>query len=213
MLKMTIGVGPGGELALSNEIRLVKAALLYADRAILLSPTAYMIHSISSGRHLNDSATLVSLVPMLAQLDPSLREKLEGLEGMVKLLSLSRAQRCALPKQMRQEIEKQTAGLKKSLGEVRNVFASIGKQAGLPALERALSSGIISLHSFETSHEMDDTIDQFTGALFKAVAQGETYPLFDEQVGGLVSSAIREGWVAASSSAVDRGKQVQLGCV
>jgi hypothetical protein len=203
-------VAPRAEMSVASDLMMAKAALLYADHAVLVSPVAHLLLTMCSAKDLDDSATLATFLPTFIKLKPDLAGKVPDIAAMALFLRLSRAQRRLLPRKIRLGMEYNVRGLRGSLQEVRENIRKLGEKAELPALEKALVSGLLSIHQFEPSNEQDTTVEQFTNELFRTIEHGESFPLFDEDVSSLVRSAIHTGIVASSSHAVDRAKQVQL---
>ena len=56
------------------------------------------------------------------------------------------------------------------------------------------------------SKRNDEATNEFSEALFSAVTDGTTHPLFDEASSDLVQAAIRDGWISPTESSIGRGK-------
>lgn len=203
ILRMTVGVSPSGSISLDNEIRLLKVALLYADHAVLCSPGAFLLNNIGSIRNLNDVETLMAILPLLFQLEPSLEENWAPVLGLIGLMNGSRSQRRLIPSKIRNEFKQGIKNVHKHLNEIADM-------ARLPSIEKAIKTGIIEIYQFTGEFGSDDMIVEYTQLLSEAVMSGHTYPLFDNMTSDLVRIGLKDEVLEASQYSINRGKQVQL---
>jgi hypothetical protein len=236
---ITIGTSPSGKLDLKQELRLVKAALLYADHTKLYSLTASMMQMIS---RLGDSSLKQQLdlfemvVPYLAPED-SAAELLAGLERYKRLVRQRtiRNRRDQLFKTGFQRI------LAKYSDDIKDKATELARDAGIDSINLAVESGLLELHTFkgtddertilrftadsvgrasgspvwalrasESSALDDEIIWEFVERVSSAVSNGLTYPLFDGKTSDLVQALVREKHIDISDSDVDRGKHSGL---
>ncbi|MGA7732311.1 MAG: hypothetical protein WCD37_13710, partial [Chloroflexia bacterium] len=97
-----------------------------------------------------------------------------------------------------------------SWDDMKALFEQQAEQAGAEGLFTALQSGLLELHPFDVAGQDADVASQFVSVIGDAIADGTTYPLFDDSTGGLVQASINEGKMKVSDSAVARAKHGAL---
>jgi hypothetical protein len=235
---ITIGTYPSSELSLEQELRLLKAALLYADRVKLYSLQASAVSMASkigdiSPRH---QLRLIEMVAPYLTSQEQFNELSLGLQAYKKIIRRKHPGRQELI--LRNRFERL---LKEQWENVREVGQRIAREAGAESITRAVELGVLELHTFEgTDSEEEVTrfiadclvrasqsslllthtgemskrdeqmIREFVEGVCGAVSDGSTYPLFDEQTGLLVKEQIQEQRITPSESAVGRGKHTGL---
>jgi hypothetical protein len=235
ILHFTIGTGPGQDdssshLSLMNDLRLLKAALLYADRVRLCS--------------IGSSLTL----QMLALGEAETEQKLEWLELFFADLSRADTERAATVLQLIRTYRelRQRRNLRRlskpELGTMFQIQAALARmwdeyaesiwefarKAGADGIIDALESGLVDIHQFaaggpehmgglhpgESHRRSEDLFEALTFEFFElvaeAVAGGSTYPLFDEMAGKLVRAGIEEGSIAPTGAGLARGRHSGL---
>jgi len=234
---MTVGTCPTGGLSLEQELRLVRAALLYADRVKLYSLTASLLFMVLRQREFSPDQQLKLLetvVPYLVS-----EQDARGIQAFLAeykhgFPDRSRHQRRALQKQF-------PRFLAQKWKTVEEAALKLAKQAKADSIERAVQSDLLELHTFEGTDrdqvvlefigdciasatksplvksrlpEMQERdrkiITEFVEGVCGAVSDGSTYPLFDTQTSELVRESIQEGRLAVSESDIERGKHSGL---
>ena len=237
-LHITIVTHPAGAMDLEQELRLAKAALLYADRVKLYSLKASMLQAAAhvgdlSPRH--QLRIIEGVAPFLMSGEES-RSLIEGLQAYKGPARTKRRTREQLLRSKKFE-----ALLKQQWEHVKQVGQSKAREAGLTLLEPATQLGLLELHCFEGTNtpegvseliidcvarasrsphvhehaaEMSSrdemVIAEFVEAICHAVLSGATHPLFDEQTGHLVNDLARQRIVAPSETAIGRGRHSGL---
>ena len=239
-LHITIGTYPSGDLSLEHDIRLVKAALLYADSVELYSFTStFFLHMLPRFASFNMTNQLKLLENTIPYMSPE--KDGPGLLAFAKWFRGSRHRHLSRDQHIvRQEMQK---GVKQFVAQIRAVADELATKAKVRDVERAVQSGVLELHRFKFEGANDDDIliefmtdciagaagspqlasrkpamskrndkatNEFAGALFDTVTDGTTHPLFDEPTSDLVQAAIREGWISPSESTIGRGKHSAL---
>lgn len=225
---ITIGAHPSGRISLEQDLRLVKAALLYADNVKLYSPTASMMSMV------------------LALEDTTPEQQLRFVEILIPHICSRRESRKLLGQLRRYGTDPTfRPHLRGVVAEqwnmVRQEAISVSRDAGFDNLVRAVEAGVLELHTFEgaddSSHILDFMIDcvaqaagspllglraegmskrdeklvrEFVEGVSDAVSDGTTYPLFDTATGSLVDESIREGKLSVSKAGMSRGKHTAL---
>ena len=238
-LHISIGTGPvdlctavgPGQLTVAHDLHLVKAALLYADRATLYSPTASVLLSVHRLR------------------DPSPHQQQAIWESMIPYIEANEQQTARLRQELRQQAKlrrKQrpsTSELRRmrwfdeAIGwdHTRQVIDQQAQDAGLPELLAATRSGLLEVRDFAPSRApggwtkealadlwalvndpksdskwTNKMMVEFWEAVSRAVTDGTTYPLFDEQTSELVRAAVEEGKIAVSERGAAHGRHSGL---
>ena len=215
---VTVGTTPDNRsregVSLARDIDLAKAALLYADRATLVSPSSNMlvqmaafaeagVNSMSKKQRFDHMVEMVQALPggeAFAEIGPlyhSLRKKrhLSPEERRVKL-----------------RIEGEVSG---AWTQLRTTMLSTLDAAGGGELFDALDSGLLELHPLNladpsTDGSTDDVVWAFADAIMEAVQDPSTYLLLDDGSGGLLRSFVREGHLGDVRGGDARGRQVTL---
>jgi len=236
LLHITIGTHPAKELNLEQEIKLTKAALLYADRVKLYSVTSSALGMASRFGNLpldSKLKVLERITPLITAQAES--EKLAGLFGNLrKLLNKNHLSRDELI------IKNQFIKMLNSQWEkIEEVMNKIVQDSHINEFDVALEKGVLDLHTFQNTDTNDAAanfmaecieaavgasvgnkrkatpqdnhiISEFVKEVFSSVSNSSTYPLFDEQIASLVRAGIRENKIPVHEFGIDRGRQTGL---
>jgi hypothetical protein len=213
---MTIGVSPDGSLnqarqVLSNDLRLVKAALLYADHATLCSPASTMILTVlmlAAVPERQQIEVLRSWLSEMAQYRPDGVSLLEQLEDYRRLSQLHLAG--PLTREELYRLQRMHAHFRSFIPEMVSTVEKIAEDAGAGDIIDAMASGILELHTFDELGDSDALVKEFVTFVSDAVSDAHTHPLFDDRTGMIVKAAIDEGVIQVSEAAVARGKHTAL---
>lgn len=237
-LHITIGTHPSSKLSLEQELRLLKAALLYGDHVRLYSLTSSMMSMVLRQRDFTpkqQTQLLERVIPYLTSKKDArvLLKFLKEVKKKSQAKHLSRQDR-ALQTSFQQLLAEQWEAIKQKAIE-------IATDSGFDEIERAVQAGLLELHTFEgtdndetvlefitdciagasgsprvesrrpeMSQRDEQMIREFVEGVCGAVSDGSTHPLFDEQTGLLVKEQIQEQRITPSESAVRRGKHAGL---
>lgn len=209
---ITIGSHPSSELSVKNDMRLIKASLLYADKAKLCSLTSSMLLTVLSYGLLNTKQRtdfVESLLPIMAQNKENSAQILYALEFLKSLERKKRLNKTELLLKMQysSQMRRTIKGIEDSLSEML-------ENAGIQNLLNAINSGLLEIQplniSSEKGEENQQIVEEFFNVLSQAVSDENTYPLFDDQTGDLVRLAVKEGKIQVSDSGIARGKHSAL---
>jgi hypothetical protein len=228
-LHLTIGSAAGhdsaGELDLREDLALVKATLLYADRVKLCSPGSSVLSGIAELQEAPAEARARLVVKFLPDLQPSMTpEEVHFFEAAVGLRS--REEKRRIKKRTRNEI---LGMVEKEHKELEAMVVEQHKAAGIEGFREAVRSGVLEVHPFrQTSAEaiveaairgrgnllygvdLADVLEEFLDQAMGAVEDDSTYPLFDDLTGDFVGEAVRHGLVTATEAGVARGRHSGL---
>jgi len=237
-LHITIGTYPSRSMSLDQDLRLLKAAVLYADRVELYSLTASMLLAVMKLAKVPVSEQ-IRLLEMVVSYIKEQNEAAEFIERMHTFKQL-RAQR-SKPKEalvLQRQIE---TAMEREWLRVRDIAERLANTAGFPAIARAIEAGVLELHAFPGLHTQGQVIDfmadcvaltsqsppsadrksQMTGrddiiladfvrGVSSAVTDGKTFPLFDQETSSLVRAGVAEGLIVPTDSAVVRSRHSAL---
>lgn len=233
-LHITIGTYPSRELSLEQELRLLKAALLYGDHVKLYSLTSSMMSMVLRQRDFSPRHQMQLIEKVIPYLKP---EK----EARVLLKSLKKVKKKSRTKHLSGQDRALLANFQQLLAEqweaIKEKATEIARDAGFDEMERAVQAGLLELHTFEgtdnnktvlefmtdciagvsgsprvesrrpeMSHRSDKLIWEFVERVSNAVSDGSTYPLFDAETSGLVMEEIDEKRLDVSESDIERGR-------
>jgi hypothetical protein len=190
-LQITIVAGSkqrDGALDLSQETRLVKAALLYADRVTLANPMVMIIAS------------------MAGVISEDLELKRATVLGMMDVLPDGEATR-AVYEELRHKKRKSVREmlvfrglverLDKGAGQAVAQLKSMLEEAGAGELHEAIRAGVVDLNHLGL-HESDAGMENVTLWLADLIVEivapsSPRYPMFDDAPDGLLATMIRQG--------------------
>jgi hypothetical protein len=233
--QITIGTHPSSKISLEQDVRLTKAALLYAGQVRLYSLTASMMLMILKLGDINPRQQLRFMemtIPFLAS-EEEARRTLTQLKRIKNLRFKGRQGRVLLG-QFEQLLAEQWTAVKEKAVE-------IAQEAGIRSIDRAVESGLLELHTFKGTDSIDRALEfatdciasasgspllesrasamskrdnrmirEFVERISDAVSDGSTYPLFDVETSELVEASIREGKITVSKAGIERGKHSGL---
>ncbi len=228
-LHFTIGSAAGhassGDLDLREDLALVKATLLYADRVKLCSPGASVLSGIAEFQEASPDEQARLVVRFLSELQPSMSpQEISFFEAAVGLRGRDEKRR----------IKKKT--LKKILGMVEEqregleaMVVEQHKAAGIEGFRQAVRLNALEVYPFRQMsaesiveatirgkgdflHGVDlvDLLEEFLEQAMGAVEDTSTYPLFDDLTGDFVGEAVRHGVLMPTEAGVARGRHSGL---
>ncbi|MDP9363098.1 MAG: hypothetical protein M3Q10_02500 [Chloroflexota bacterium] len=208
----------GGEVSLSEDIRLLKPALLYADAVTLYSPGAVMLTAASNLTRLDAAGRMSFLRQIYPILEPDrapvLLALLDGYRRLEKQKRGRSQEELLAYLQLRPRLEKLKV-------EIDRVWADdlvpkveqLLKSAGADQLLLAVSQGLLQVDPLlegDQGFDKDAVIEAFVARVAQVLSERGTYPLFDGQTGTLVRHGIAEGLFRTAPLSRERGKQVAV---
>jgi hypothetical protein len=197
-LHITVALQPSEGVTLANDLRLVKAALLYGDRAKLCSVQSFLVFCAQTLRRLGDRDKLHFLrevVPVVVPDDQRIRNAIDEMASAILSKHHPQKVQCVI--------------------RLREIWAQLVEQArkmaddaGGAGLSRALESGLLELHVFHRADDSEGLLQEYLAVVGDAVSSGATYPLLDAPTGQLVGSTIADGTVVMSEGGTRRAKHV-----
>jgi hypothetical protein len=211
-LHISVGAAPRPTMDLDVEVRLVKAALLYADKVTLYSPSASLVGSFMGLVELTDDEKLAFVIntapillkeggqELLANLDQIERLKRKPNKSYQELVLLMKV-KAELPKEMAKIWET----------DVLPMVEQLLESTGANQLGDAINAGMLTIAPLTPDEDggLDTIVDSFVEKLSE-ILSGSSYPLFDDPTGNLVRSGISEGKFRKQITSEERGKQVTL---
>ena len=219
--------GRAGIVDFRNELGLLKAALLYADRVRLVSVGGSTIASLDELRRMPTSPKLALIRKLLPLTNPEaspelLRESYRVIDSMSRSLEKGGKGR-GLSDDARLLLRRMDRDM---WDPVRNQVEGVFDQWGAVAFKAALRSGLVEVRPFavttpeelvrmgldtetrSTESYSDEAYEEYRRTILEAVGDKKTYPLFDDLTGGdIVARAVRQGVIRPSPGDKRRGKQ------
>jgi hypothetical protein len=216
-LTIAIATGPSGGLSLKREMRLVKPALLYADRVTLISPVAALLRAtVDFGSSVD--LTLSLFRELRSSLDPAAAEAFAHYEHLRSKRRPTRDEIRAMY-QYRHLLGEASAELHAKSRELLN-------ESGADELIPAIDAGVVTIdpviregdsatalvpgiqRAAGVEPDYDSLIaDSFLQRLRDLLVDAYAYPLFDEQVGDIVRSHVSEGLFEVGAMSLRHGRQ------
>lgn len=181
----------------SHEFRLLKAALLYADRVTLCSfaPTSFL-SLMRRPEKMSEDEKLDWFLNFYKNLDHE-----PNIQKITTFIEEYKASRLKKRQDYRNYLRYQKA-FEKSLRDMERM----AKAAGIDEFTVALDSGLVDFESYTLKSKSD----QFFPRISSALASGNTYLLLDEGTGNLVDLAIKEHKITPLGTSISRAKQAGL---
>lgn len=236
LLHITIGAHPAKELNLAQEIKLIKAALLYADHVKLYSLTASALSMASRFSSLPLDYKINVLENVIPIISPQNQSK--GLGEILRKYKKIVDQKNSTSEDL--SFKEQTMHLlNNSWAAMEEATNKIIQDSKLLELKNALDSGALELHTFENANtdqavanfmiesittavnnsssadkkknaQDNKIIMEFADQVFRSVSNNSTHPLFDEGTASLVQARAGMTNFSLPKFGVDRGKQAGL---
>jgi len=235
-LHITIGVSPANTVDLQQEIKLIKSALLYADKVTVYSPAISTLQIVMKLGDLSDIEQLHFLemtVPYIKTVENS-RKTVEFLKKLRNPKYFQSQEGQIFKKQLLSQFDSYWA-------EIKNVIENMAEAAGMSEIITAMNAGVLEIHQFTTqtsnSHAMrfmadsiamaagkklsrqeleamsirnKEMIKEFVDGVLDAVANGVTFPLFDYDTGHLIELAQEMGHISLSNISQAKTRHVAL---
>ena len=215
------GHGSPGSLDLREDLALVKASLLYADRVKLCSLGASVLSGIAQFQEASTEEQARLVVGFLPDLEPSMNpQQIHFFEAAVGLRSTEEKRR--ISKRTRKKI---LAMVSEEKAELEAMVLEQHRAAGIEGFREAVNLGVLEVHPFRQTSaqalieatirgggnmlyglDLADLLEEFLDQVTSAVEDGFTYPMFDDLTGNFVAEAIRGGLIQSSESSVARGQ-------
>lgn len=216
-LHITIGSAPlaGLAAAVRKDLALVKAALLYADRVTLRSPTTTMLIAVAALRN----PTFHEKVDFLAHLAPVL----DGAAGE----KMARDLLGGLAVANREQRRKLEGGLRPAFDALKAKATEMLNSWGANDLIRAAQLDILDVKSFDMGQgggvvssvrqaagssdtEDPDIALQYMAGVLEDIRTPGTFPLLDTQTRQIVSAGVRAAVFSFTDAEVKKGRHVAL---
>jgi len=193
---------------------MVKAAVLYADKATLCSPAYSALRDGTELTNLTTSERISFLetVPLWFPHETQLVNQART------LLNAYRAawQQRTTPKGYL-FLKKFEREINKGWDQIVEPFRELLGESGGSEINDAIESGFIDVHRFDsplnrimTDTERDGFIQEYVSVVGSSVSNQATYPLFDVSTGSLISAGIAARKIPVNEQAITHGKEVSL---
>lgn len=206
-LHIVVGAGPRPEAGIAHEVRLLKAALLYADRVTLCSTRSSMYMRGLRFRDLTFDEQLHALPDLIKTVATPAEASLmrAAIAEYTRLSSAGRRTRAEAHK-----CQHFRDGLIAQFSKLVARTSELATEDGAAGLLDALGSGLVQLHPLNPTAPVDVMVDEFIAAMSGAITSGTSYPLLDDATGRLIDAMVREGMLDVTEGARLRGKSAHL---
>lgn len=203
MFHITVGLAPTRGVDLQRELKIIKAALLYADKVNICSPKIWMENDLYISNKLTPFEKIDFLISTAGRIQP------DSMEIFLKYKELKKIKhRTSMQIQICQKIEQ---GLEQIWNQVRSEALEKEEYKNMCELEKAVKIGLVEITKFKSvKKENDDIINQYLNNITEAVTHGHTFPMFDDDTSDLFSYALKEGVVNVSDIATKRSRSIGL---
>lgn len=226
MFHITIGT-IGGELppTLEPDLRMTKAALLYADKVRLCSSTYSTWISVLAKKDM----TLEDLIQQTYKLDEMIPYMYDTQAEIASALKANRLSRESFQspnptvKDVMFYLDSKSLDAKQ-YEEFKTRFDTLDLDNIQQEFDRAVKAGLLEIHQFRetenniaASHlrgtfvqSVEKLADEFNRVVTDAMTDGTTHPLFDDGTGSIVKLGIEVGVISPTATRVAQAKQTHL---
>lgn len=233
VLHFTIGTGPSfdgttRQLTLENDVRLLKAGLLYADRVKLASAGASITLRMVADAKLGPDRQLDFLErhfrENLSRDSPEkAAQRIAFIRRYRELRQSHNVAKDLLPKRLETSRE-----LGEMWAEFREGWEGFARRAGIEEIQAARRSGFVDVATFEgggiergaaltpdtNALRSDEYWERLTAEMFGmlsgAVSDGSTHPMLDDRAGEFVRVGVEVGAIPVSETSRARGRHGEL---
>jgi hypothetical protein len=233
-LQITIGSYPTNSLNLDQELKLLKAAILYGDQVELYSLKASLIGMILK---LKDIPAPLQ-IRLLEDVSPYL---MTDVESVAFLKNLQAYKEVITKRPKPRSVLIMQRQFTNEWRHVRNFALELAHTSGFQDIERAIDAGVVDLHTFETANSQQQAVDfiadcvasashspllaerhpkmevrdnlilqEFVQGMISTVSDGASLPLFDEQTSSLINAGVKEGKIIPSRTVTAGAKHSAL---
>jgi hypothetical protein len=226
MFHITIGTAGAEPPTLEPDLRMTKAALLYADNVKLCSA------------HYSTWISVLAMRDM--SLDDLVKETYEAEEMIPHMYSSKEeiAYTLYANRKARESYQSKNPTVKDILfwleskklhaqqyKKFKSRLKTLDLEKAQKEFDQAVKAGLLEIHRFpimETENigasslkgtlneSVQKIADEFTNVVMNTVSDASTYPLFDDGTGSLVKTAIEVGVLSPTPTRIAQGKQTQL---
>jgi len=223
---ITIGTTPAYGLDLAADLKLVKAAILYGDKAKLCSAaSSFLLTSQGFGKMKTKDQfdLLVSLLPYFVE-DPVELQRVNFQVALLrKVLGTKHKGRQQYQIEARMKKELQTLwenAIRKN--------SKLMQPESVRGIEKGVAEGLLEVHYFDLLKDTAEVfklsadnslIDQeklrglmyeYLDLVTEAAQNGETYPMFDDETGKMLKSVVEAGSLLTSPAKLAQSRQSAL---
>lgn len=208
-------------LDLSQDLALVKATLMYADRVTLFSMGSAVLSGIAEYQETTTAKRAKLIVRHLGDLQPSMSTRdIEFFEAIVGLHGRKKQRK--ISKRTRDEI---FAMVEKERDELDAMVVDQHRAAGIEGFREAVNSGVLRVHPFRQASaealveaviigngnllegvDLADAILEYIEQTTRMVRDSDTYPVFDDLTGDLAAACVEAGLIAAPQESEQRSR-------
>jgi hypothetical protein len=227
-LRIVVAASPGGELSIRREVDLAKAALLYGDKVVLLSPATTMVATVESFPSLPIGAQLrllknvapyfsdesgTDITPLVVELEQGMARNRRSPGSKILRAEFSRRLTSAF-RPISEKVEEMLvdAGANDlALARKRNLveIESAGSMDAVDYLAYCIiSAKLAASGAGKENPQTTELVEAFVEKLTQHLSSGRDYLVFDDAVARLVDAAVREGAVRPTTGSKGRSRQV-----
>ena len=200
-LDILIGLSPGGNISIGEELEYIKVALLYGDNITLVSPKSLLFLGVSCILGMNERQTYRYFIDMIKSIekDEYKKEQYECIFQQytaIKRKKHKNMQELLLIKQIEMQFNS-------SIEEYKNKIIEMFGEESILQFISAMNTNrlVVDTLNIEENNEFfnDRLIEEFFNKVSSAVVSGNKYPIYNKSTVDLLKSAIKEGKIQVPS--------------
>jgi transcriptional regulator with XRE-family HTH domain len=207
-LHIIIGAAPDPEVSLQRDLRLVKAALLYADSITLCSPKVMFLAGVGSLQTMNTREQIAYLQEVAPHLDMEparLASLMDGLKAYQQIKGKRNRTREELLLQGRLE-----SAISQGWDGIKATSAEMLRRAGAGEFSDLIKGGVLDIYPLHVTDDVEDLVTAYVEVIEEAISRSISYPLLDDRSSNLIQAMAREGHLAPPDGSLKRGRAIAL---
>jgi|KBSSwiStaDraftv2_1062776.scaffolds.fasta_scaffold55067_3 hypothetical protein len=204
----------GDEPNIQNDLQMVKAALLYADHAKLVSIQSFGLLDVIRAFKAPHADRLLQLRQYFSSIDDETKR-----ENVAQWIAdYEYAKRHRHSKRGRELLKQLDDALDKGYRKAQEQNAEYVTRLGADGIFDAVNSRLLDIYEFKSifdrairdTLEADDLELEYISAVSEVISDAQAYPLFDLETALAIGSRLNESHTPIAPSGVSRSKEVAL---
>lgn len=196
-----------------RDLQMVKAALLYADHAKLVSMSSALLVYVANMFNVSPGDRLAFLKKIVPFQSEEMKKNLTDLVSTFEYAS-----RRKYSKRGQEILKRLNITIAELFEKQQEKVMEAVSEVGGDGIIEAMDSGLLDVHSFgpvvdrilEKTISPDELMFEYINAASGALLDVQTYPVFDEETSEIIKDQVEEGRITPPERRISRTKEVAL---